>query len=131
VILGRDARATTDAGGPPRVTFTDPQVAAVGLTLAGAEDEGRKVRAVDVATSANAGASFHGRNTEGTSRLVVDEDDRVLVGATFVGYQTAELLHAATIAITARVTLEELWDAIPVFPTRNEVWLRLLEEYGL
>ena len=61
----------------------------------------------------------------------MDEDRRVLVGATFVGYQTAELLHAATIAVTAEVTLEQLWEAIAVFPTRTEVWLRLLEEYGL
>ncbi len=131
VILGRDARARADSAGPPRVTFTDPQVAAVGLTLAGAEQAGINARAADVTTSGNAGASFHGRNTEGTSRLVVDEDRRVLVGATFVGYQTAELLHAATIAIGAGVTLDQLWEAIPVFPTRNEVWLRLLEEYGL
>ena len=131
VILGLDARASADLPGSPRVTFTDPQVAAVGLTLAAAEEAGMNVRAVDVGTSANAGASFHGRDTEGTSRLVVDEDRRVLVGATFTGYQTAELLHAATIAIVAEVSLEQLWEAIPVFPTRNEVWLRLLEEYGL
>ena len=131
VILGRDARASTDVNGPPRVTFTDPQVAAVGLTLAAAEDAGLNARAVDVTTSGNAGASFHGRNTEGTSRLVVDEDRRVLAGATFVGYQTAEMLHAATIAVTAGVRLDQLWEAIAVFPTRTEVWLRLLEEYGL
>jgi pyruvate/2-oxoglutarate dehydrogenase complex dihydrolipoamide dehydrogenase (E3) component len=55
----------------------------------------------------------------------------VLVGATFVGYQTAELLHAATVAVAAEVTLDQLWNAIAVFPTRTEVWLRLLEEYGL
>jgi pyruvate/2-oxoglutarate dehydrogenase complex dihydrolipoamide dehydrogenase (E3) component len=131
VILGRDARAATDVDGPPRVTFTDPQVAAVGLTLAAAEDAGINARAVDVTTAGNAGASFHGRDTEGTSRLVVDEDRRVVVGATFVGYQTAELLHAATIAVTAEVELERLREAIAVFPTRAEIWLRLLEEYGL
>ena len=131
VILGRDARAVTDVPGPPRVTFTDPQVAAVGLTLAAAKDEGIDARAVDVTTSGNAGASFHGRNTPGTSRLVIDERRRVVVGATFVGYQTAELLHAATIAVTAELTVEQLREAIPDFPTRTEVWLRLLEEYGL
>jgi dihydrolipoamide dehydrogenase len=130
VILGRDAHATSDRN-PPRVTFTDPQVSAVGMTLAAAEEAGINARAVDVTTSANAGGSFHGRNTPGTSRLVVDEERRVLVGATFVGYQTAELLHAATIAVTAAVPLEQLWDSIAVFPTRTEVWLRLLEEYGL
>ena len=130
-ILGRDARARSDAAGPPRVTFTDPQVAAVGLTLAQAREQGINARAVDVTTAQNAGASFHGKDTAGTSRLVVDEGRRVLAGATFVGYQTAELLHAATIAIAAEATLDELWEAVPVFPTRTEVWLRLLEEYGL
>jgi dihydrolipoamide dehydrogenase len=131
VILGRDARASTDVTESPRVTFTDPQVAAVGLTLAAAEESGRKVRTVDVTTSGNAGGSFHGRNTDGTSRLVVDESSGVLLGGTFVGYQTAEMLHSATIAVTAGLTVEQLWEAIPAFPTRNEVWLRLLEEYGL
>ena len=131
VILGKDAEASADVAGPPRVTFTDPQVAAVGHTLASAEEEGLDVRAVDVKTSGNAGASFRGRDTEGTSRLVVDEQRRVLVGATFVGFETAEILHAATIAIVGEVPLERLWHAMPAFPTRNEVWLKLLEEYGL
>jgi dihydrolipoamide dehydrogenase len=103
----------------------------VGRTLAQAEEDGIEARAVDMKTSGNAGASFRGRNTEGTSRLVVDERRRVVVGATFVGFETAELLHAATIAVVAEVPLERLWHAVPTFPTRNEVWLRLLEEYGL
>ena len=41
------------------------------------------------------------------------------------------MLHAATIAVGAEVPLERLWEAIPVFPTRSEIWLRLLEKYGL
>jgi dihydrolipoamide dehydrogenase len=130
-ILGEDAEASSDHVGPPRVVFTDPQVAAVGRTLEAAKEEGIEARAVDVATSGNAGASFRGRNTEGTSRLVIDERERVVVGATFVGPETAELLHAATIAVVARVPLERLRHAVPVFPTRCEIWLRLLEEYGL
>ena len=67
----------------------------------------------------------------GDLRIVVDEERRVIVGATFVGPEIAESLHAATIAVTAAVPLERLWHAVPVFPTRNELWLRLLEEYGL
>jgi dihydrolipoamide dehydrogenase len=114
----------------PRVTFTDPEVAAVGHTLASAKEAGMNARAVDTQTAANAGASFRGRNTKGTTRFVVDEDRRVLVGATFVGFETAEMLHAATIAITAEVPLGRLWHAIPAFPTRGEIWLKLLEEYG-
>jgi pyruvate/2-oxoglutarate dehydrogenase complex dihydrolipoamide dehydrogenase (E3) component len=130
-ILGKDVAATCDKLGSPRVVFTEPQVAAVGRTLAGAAQDGLDVRAVDVETAANAGASFVGRNAPGTSRIVVDEDRGVVVGATFVGPEIAESLHAATIAVTAAVPLERLWHAVPTFPTRSELWLRLLEEYGL
>jgi pyruvate/2-oxoglutarate dehydrogenase complex dihydrolipoamide dehydrogenase (E3) component len=130
-ILGADVAATTDHDAVPRVVFTEPQVAAVGRTLAGALDDGIEARAVDVETSATAGASFVGRNAPGTSRLVVDERRRVLVGATFVGPETAELVHAATIAVVGQIPVDRLWHAVPSFPTRSEVWLKLLEEYGL
>jgi pyruvate/2-oxoglutarate dehydrogenase complex dihydrolipoamide dehydrogenase (E3) component len=130
-ILGRDVAATQDLEGPPRIVFTSPEVAAVGKTLAKAEEAGIDARAVDVETSKTAGGSFHGRNAPGTSRLVVDEKRRVLVGATFVGPETAEWVHAATIAVVGEVPLERLWHAVPSFPTRSEVWLKLMEEYGL
>ena len=131
VILGGDARATSDGPMSPRVIFTDPSVAAVGHTLASAREAGMKVRAVDVPTSSVAGGSFYGRGAAGTSRLVVDEGRGVLVGATFTGPDVAEMLHGATIALVGEVPLERLFDAIPSFPTRSEVWLRLLEKYGL
>jgi dihydrolipoamide dehydrogenase len=133
VILGRDARLDEHAGGPlsPRVVFTDPQVAAVGHTLASAQEAGIDARAVDTQTSGTAGGSFYGRNAPGTSRLVVDESRRVLVGATFVGADVSEFVHAATIAVVGEVPLERLWHATPPFPTRSEIWLRLLEAYGL
>jgi dihydrolipoamide dehydrogenase len=62
---------------------------------------------------------------------VVDEGRRVLLGATFTGPAVQELLHSATVAIAGEVTLDRLWHAVPSFPTVSEVWLRLLEEYGL
>ena len=130
-ILGRPAAARADKAGSPRVVFTEPQVAAVGLTLAAAEERDLPVEAVDVQTSANAGASFVGRNAPGTSRLVIDEARRVIVGATFVGPEIAESLHAATIAVAAEVPLEQLAHAVPAFPTRSELWLQLLEKYGV
>ena len=89
------------------------------------------VRAVDRPTSSSAGASFIGHDTPGTVRIVVDEDRRIIVGATFTGVEVAESLHAATIAVIAEVPLERLWHAVPSFPTRSEIWLKLLEEYGL
>jgi pyruvate/2-oxoglutarate dehydrogenase complex dihydrolipoamide dehydrogenase (E3) component len=130
-ILGKEVAATADRQGSPRVTFTDPEVAAAGRTLAQAQDDGVNARAVDVETSGTAGASFHGRNTPGTTRIVVDEDRRVIVGATFAGSETAEFLHAATIAIVGEVPLDQLWHAVPAYPTRSEVWLKLMEAYGL
>jgi pyruvate/2-oxoglutarate dehydrogenase complex dihydrolipoamide dehydrogenase (E3) component len=125
-----DARLR-DTGPPPRVTFTEPQVAAVGHTEASAREAGLHVRVVEVSTDGTAGASFHGKGTGGRSRLVVDEDRRVVVGATFVGVDVAEWLHAATIAVVGQVPLDDLWHAIPAFPTRSEVWLNLLQAYGL
>jgi len=131
VVLGKQAIATAEAAGPPRVVFTEPQVAAVGLTLEMATEQGLEVRAVDVPTSGSAGASFIGKDAAGTTRLVVDEHRRVLVGATFVGPEVADFVHAATIAVIGEVPIDRLWHAVPSFPTRSEVWLGLLEKYGL
>jgi len=130
-ILGKRVELRSDGALSPRVIFTEPQVAAVGYTLAGAKEAGLNVRAVDVGTSANAGGSFVGRNAPGTARLVVDEDRGVIVGATFTGAAVASSLHAATIAVVAEVPPATLWHAVPAFPTRSELWLRLLETYGL
>ena len=116
----------------PRVIFTDPHVAAVGYTLDAAQQKGLNVRAVDVPTQRSAGASFYGRDyARGTTRLVVDEDRSVIVGATFTGPEVAEFLHAATIAVVGEVPLERLFHAVPAFPTRSEVWLYLLEALGI
>jgi dihydrolipoamide dehydrogenase len=129
VILGRDAHDLASDAVVPRVTFTDPQVAAVGKTLHQAREEGLNARAVDVSTDGTAGASFYGRNTGGTTRIVVDEDRGVIIGATFVGFETADFLQAATFAVVAEVPLRSLRHAVAPFPTRSEVWLKLLEAY--
>jgi dihydrolipoamide dehydrogenase len=131
VLLGKAVRDRSSTDVVPRVTFTDPQVSAVGLTAAQARERGLRIRAVDTGTSDVPGAQTQGRGGGGTSRLVIDEDAGVVVGATFTGPNTQELLHGATIAISARVPLEELWHAVPAFPTVSEVWLHLLEAYGL
>ena len=130
-IMGKEVRLRSDGGASPRVIFTDPQVGAVGLTLAAAEEAGLRVRALEVDTGGNAGGSFVGKGAVGTARLVVDEDRRVVVGATITGPEVAEALHAATIAVIAETALDDLWHAVPAFPTRSELWLRLLESYGL
>ena len=130
VILGGDSSVDHDGTISPRVIFTDPQVAAVGHTTEAAIAEGLNVHVVDREVSMNAGASFYGRNTPSQARLVIDQDRKVIVGATFVGFEVADFLHAATIAVVGQVPLDTLWHAIPSFPTRSEVWLNLFEEYG-
>jgi dihydrolipoamide dehydrogenase len=128
-LLGHEVEAIAEGIGTPRVTFTDPQVAAVGKTLAQAEEAGIDARAVDVPTDGTAGASFQGRGTGGTSRLVVDQDKQTIVGASFVGFETADFLHAATVALIGEVPLPRLRHAVAAYPTRSEVWLKLLEAY--
>jgi dihydrolipoamide dehydrogenase len=128
---GNDVEAVAEGRGSPRVTFTDPQVAATGLILGQAQDAGIEARAVDVPTDGTAGASFYGKGTGGTSRIVVDESRRTIVGATFTGFETAELLQAASVAIAGEVPLDRLRHAVAAYPTRSEVWLKLLEAYGI
>ena len=131
VILGKDVVDVADDGMVPRVTFTDPQVCAVGLTESEARGRGIDVRVVSYGTGDVSGAATMGNGITGTSQIVVDEARRVIVGATFTGPGIQELLHSATIAIVGQVTMDRLWHAVPSFPTVSEVWLRLLEAYGL
>jgi dihydrolipoamide dehydrogenase len=131
VILGEPAQLRSDGLTAPRVVFTDPQVAAVGHTLDSALRAGIAAEPIDLPTSGTAGASFYGRNAEGTTRFVIDVDSDLLVGATFVGPEVAEFLQAATIAIVGRVPLSTIAHAVAPFPTRSEIWLKLVEAYGL
>ncbi|MBT8251156.1 MAG: FAD-dependent oxidoreductase, partial [Acidimicrobiia bacterium] len=132
-IAGKTENVTAygDVKAIPRVIFTDPQIAAVGLTEAEARKSHDQVSAVSYNIGHTAGAATLGRGIRGTAQLVIDDADRVILGATFIGPGAGELLHAATIAIIGGVTLDQLWHAIPAFPTMSEVWLRFLEEYGL
>lgn len=122
--------ATADHSAVPQVTFTDPEVASVGLTEAAATAAGRRIRVLDYDLGSIAGAATYADHYSGRARAIVDEDRGVLIGATFAGPDVAELLHAATIAIVGEVPLARLWHAVPAYPTLSEVWLRLLEAYG-
>jgi pyruvate/2-oxoglutarate dehydrogenase complex dihydrolipoamide dehydrogenase (E3) component len=132
-VLGHDHVVAHGADGPlsPRVIFTEPQVAAVGHTTKTAEQAGLIVDVHDTPTSANAGGSFYGRDAPGTTRWIVDRERRIVVGCTITGAEVAEFLHAATIAIVGEVPLHRLRHAVPSFPTRSEIWLRLLEKAGV
>ena len=122
--------ATADHAAVPQVTFTDPEVASIGLTQAAAEKAGFRIRVLDYNLGGVAGAAVHADGYTGSARAIVDLDREVLIGATFVGPDVAELLHAATIAVVGEVPIHRLWHAVPSYPTLSEVWLRLLEQYG-
>jgi dihydrolipoamide dehydrogenase len=125
---GPHYRDRADHGAVTGVVFTDPQVATVGLTEAQAREQGVAVETLEYDVAAVAGASLLRDDYVGRAKLVIDSADETLVGATFVGFDVAELLHSATVAIVGKVPLEELWHAVPAYPTVSEVWLRLLEQ---
>ena len=93
-----------------------------------ARDDGIDVSVIklDIAV---AGSYLHRDDYAGRVKIVVDNASDTIVGATFVGPDVGDLLHAATIAIAGAVPLETLWHAVPAYPTISEVWLRLLEAY--
>lgn len=122
--------ATSDHDAVPQVVFTDPEVATVGLTESEARKKGLNIRVIDCDMDGIPGAGLHTEGYSGHARIIVDEDHKVMIGATFIGPQVGDLLHAATVAITGKVPIDRLWHAIPCFPTVNEVWLDLLENYG-
>ncbi|MEQ1737632.1 MAG: pyridine nucleotide-disulfide oxidoreductase, partial [Rhodoglobus sp.] len=122
--------ASADAQAVPSVTFTDPEVASVGLTAEAAAKTGRSIRVIDYDLSWLAGATVYADGYQGQARAIVDEEKQVLLGVTFVGPDVSEMLQAATIAIVGEVPLSRLWHAVPAYPTVNEVWLRFLETYG-
>jgi dihydrolipoamide dehydrogenase len=125
------ATAWADQSAVPQVIFTMPEVAAVGPSSAEARAAGRNIRVVDYDLGAVSGAKLFADGYAGHARMVVDEDTRTMVGATLAGPGVGELIHAATVAVAGQVPLDLLWHAVPSYPTISEIWLRLLEAYGL
>lgn len=121
--------ATADHAAVPQVVFTDPEAAAVGLSLAEAEQAGHRVRAVDVDMSSVAGAGLYADGYRGKARMVVDINREIILGLTLVGPGVGELIHSASVAVAGEVPINRLWHAVPSYPTVSEVWLRLLEAY--
>ena len=121
--------ATADLHAVTQVVFSDPEAAAVGITLRQAQDQGLRVRAVDYDMGQVAGAALYADDYRGQARAVVDLDREVLVGVTFAGPGVAELVHSAAMAVAAGIPVSRLWHVVPAYPTIGEVWLRLLETY--
>jgi dihydrolipoamide dehydrogenase len=123
--------STADTCAVPQVIFSDPEVASVGLTEAEAKARGMNVRSVDYDIGRVAGAGLYADGYKGHARMVVDQSRNVLVGMTLIGPAVGELIHSATVAIVGTVPISRLWHAVPAYPTISEIWLRLLETFGL
>lgn len=128
------ARATGEESEPapenvpvPQVVYSDPQVASVGMTEAEARREGHKVEVSQLPYNSSAGTSLLRDDAEGTAQIVVDSCTGLLLGATFVGPESVELIHPATVAIVGNVPIHVLRHAVPSFPAASELWLPLLE----
>lgn len=103
--------AAADTCAIPRVIFTDPRVAWVGLTRTPATREGQRVREVSVPLASPDGLCGDDELT-GRAQCVLDGEDR-LVGATFVGPNAAEVLHPSPIAVVGGLALSQMKHAIP------------------
>ncbi|MBW9211583.1 NAD(P)/FAD-dependent oxidoreductase [Mumia sp. zg.B21] len=101
----------------PRVTFTDPEIGAVGLTEEQARRRGLPVRTGITDLAATSRGATYGPGASGLIKVVADAERRVLVGATSAGPAGGEILGALTVAIQARVPVEELLRTIWAYPT--------------
>jgi dihydrolipoamide dehydrogenase len=122
-ILGGSRRA--DYRAIPRVVFSDPEVAAVGLTTAQARDQGIDVvtATVDLAATLARPVTYE-REPRGELGLVADRDKGVLVGAWAVSPLASEWIGQAITAIRAEVSIETLRDTVQQFPTYSEGFLK-------
>lgn len=128
-ILGQAHPATYD--GIPRVVFSDPEIAAAGLTRDQAEEQGIRIEAVELdLAKAIARPWIYDQDPRGHLGLLADADRKVLVGAWAVGPQAGEWIHHASLAIRTGIPLEVLRDQIAQFPTFHEAYYEALEKFG-
>ncbi|HZC18292.1 MAG TPA: NAD(P)/FAD-dependent oxidoreductase, partial [Rubrobacteraceae bacterium] len=129
-ILGGNRKA--DYNGVPRVVFSDPEVAATGLTEEQARERGIDVASINLdLASAIARPVTYEREPRGHLGLVVDREERVLVGAWAVAPQAGEWIHQACLAVKARVLVDTLLDSVFQFPTFSQGYLEALEKMNL
>jgi pyruvate/2-oxoglutarate dehydrogenase complex dihydrolipoamide dehydrogenase (E3) component len=115
-ILGQD-HPPADYRAVPRVTFTDPEIGAVGLTEAQSRTTGLAVRPGTAAVPSTARGWIHKAGNDGVIKLVEDADRGVLVGATAMAPTGGEILGLLTLAIHAQVPTERLRQMIYAYPT--------------
>jgi pyruvate/2-oxoglutarate dehydrogenase complex dihydrolipoamide dehydrogenase (E3) component len=115
-ILGRPGPGTSDRA-KPRVTFTDPEVGAVGLTELQAREQGVDVRTAIAQVPASARGWIHKAGNEGFIKVVEDAQRRVLIGATSMGPVGGEVLSMLTLAVHSEVPTDDLRHMVYAYPT--------------
>ncbi len=115
-ILGEETHPA-DYRAEPAVTFTDPEVAEVGLTAAGARERGLTVRSGIAEVPSTARGWIHKTGNDGVIVLVADTDRDILVGATVVAPSGGEVVGALAVAVHAEVPLAQLRRMIFAYPT--------------
>jgi pyruvate/2-oxoglutarate dehydrogenase complex dihydrolipoamide dehydrogenase (E3) component len=129
-LLGRPRPATYE--GIPRVVFTDPEVAAVGLTQAQADQQGRHTATVELDLAAALARPWtYEQNPCGHLGLLADTDHGVLLGAWAVAPMAGEWIHHAALAIRTRTPIDVLLDQVAQFPTYTEGYLAALDKLNL
>ena len=116
-ILGTPGVPAADYRALPRVTFTDPEIASVGMTQAQARDAGIDVLVGKAALAATARGWIHGPGNDGFIRLVADAGRRILVGATVIGPSGGEVMSALAVAIHAEVPVDRMLHMMYAYPT--------------
>lgn len=127
LVQGPRYVAASDHEAVPQVIFTQPEVASVGRSESALRESGFDVRRIEL-SMAVAGTAVQRDDDAGNAELLLDEHTGVVLAATFVGPSASTQLYSATIAVSAGLTVEQLWQAVPAYPTPSEVWLRLCEE---
>jgi len=115
-ILGQDG-PPADYKAVPRVTFTDPEIGAVGLSEKQASDAGIRVRTAITPIPSSTRGWIHKAGNDGFIKLVADADRGVLVGATSAGPVGGEVLSALVVAVKAAVPIGTLRSMIYAYPT--------------
>jgi len=116
-ILGASGVPAADYRALPRVTFTDPEVASVGMTQAQAADAGIDVLVGKADIAATSRGWIHGPGNDGFIRLIADAGRRTLLGATVIGPSGGEVMAALQVAIVAEVPVDRLLHMIYAYPT--------------
>jgi pyruvate/2-oxoglutarate dehydrogenase complex dihydrolipoamide dehydrogenase (E3) component len=115
-ILGRE-HCGAEYHAVPRVTFTDPEIGAVGLTEQQAREAGLTVRTSVSQVPQSARGWIHKAGNDGFIKLVEDRDRGVLAGATSAGPWGGEVLGALVVAVHAAVPVQRLREMIYAYPT--------------